>query len=114
MNYLIDETLRNMQLEERLYQKRRHCLRRINKVRKQDKLLRIINTKGYAPHRGYIDYGFNGPTLLHSGKHIKYPRDSKPQRQLKRATSKKMRHSPALPLKGNSYRRLSEYWWIIY
>ena len=50
---------------------------------KADRLLRIINYGGYAPHRGYIDWGFCGRTLLHTGKYIKYPKNSNCQRWIK-------------------------------
>ena len=47
--------------------------RREMRIRKNDALMRIV-TRRYVPHAGYIDYGFDGDTLLHSGKYIKYPR----------------------------------------
>ena len=52
-------------------QKARRRLRRGTNIRKTDDLLRIINYGGYAPHRGYINWGFSGRTLLHTGKYIK-------------------------------------------
>ena len=47
--------------------------RRELRIRKNGALMRIV-TRRYVPHAGYIDYGFDGNTLLHSGKYIKYPR----------------------------------------
>ena len=47
--------------------------RREMRIRKNDALMRIV-TRRYVPHAGYIDYGFDGDTLLHSGKYIKYPK----------------------------------------
>lgn len=61
-------------------QKARRRLRRGTNIRKTDDLLRIINYGGYAPHRGYINWGFSGRTLLHTGKYIKYPKNSNCQR----------------------------------
>ena len=49
--------------------------RREMRIRKNDALMRIV-TRKYVPHAGYIDYGFDGDTLLHSGKYIKYPKNS--------------------------------------
>ena len=49
--------------------------RREMRIRKNDALMRIV-TRKYVPHAGYIDYGFDGDTLLHSGKYIKYPQNS--------------------------------------
>ena len=39
---------------------------------KTDRRLAIIQLSGYAPHRGYVDWGFEGKALLHTGKYIKY------------------------------------------
>ena len=80
---------------------------------KNDRLLRIIR-RHYIPHAGYIDYGFDSFTLLHSGKYIKYPKNSNFQRWMKRLTSKKCRRNEELFGKGNQYRRLFDYWWTIY
>ena len=33
---------------------------------KSDRRLAITRLSGYAPHRGYVDWGFEGKTLLHS------------------------------------------------
>ena len=82
-------------------------------VRKDDQLLRIV-TRHYVPHAGYVDWGFDGSTLLHSGKYIKYPKNSNCQRWMKRLTSKKARRYPELTRKGNQYRRLFDYWWTLY
>ena len=57
------------------------------RIRKNDALMRIV-TRKYVPHAGYIDYGFDGDTLLHSGKYIKYPKNSNCQRWMKRETSR--------------------------
>lgn len=95
-------------------QKERCRLRRITGIRKTDNLLRIINYGGYAPHRGYIDWGFSGRTLLHTGKYIKYPKNSNCQRWIKRETSRRIRRCRDVPAKGNYYRRLFDYWWTLY
>lgn len=87
--------------------------RRCIAVRKDDRLLGIIK-KRYIPHAGYVDWGFDGRTLLHSGKYIKYPKNSNAQRWMKRLTSKKARRYSQLARKGNQYRRLFDYWWALY
>ena len=87
--------------------------RREMRVRKNDRLMRIV-TRSYIPHAGYIDYGFDGDTLLHSGKYIKYPKNSNCQRWIKRETSRRFRNCKNLPKKGNHYRRLFDYWWTMY
>lgn len=87
--------------------------RREMRIRKNDALMRIV-TRKYVPHAGYIDYGFDGDTLLHSGKYIKYPKNSNCQRWMKQETSRKFRNCQDLPRKGNYYRRLFDYWWTLY
>lgn len=87
--------------------------RREMRTRKNDRLMRIV-TRSYIPHAGYIDYGFDGENLLHSGKYIKYPKNSNRRRWIKRATSKRVRNCMDMPRKGNDYRRLFDYWWTLY
>ncbi|MDE6282258.1 MAG: hypothetical protein K2M15_10835 [Oscillospiraceae bacterium] len=41
--------------------------RRWKRIEKADRRLFIIQLSGYAPHRGYVDWGFEGKTLLHTG-----------------------------------------------
>ena len=100
--------------DERRRMKDRRRLHRIRSIRKNDRLLRIINYGWYAPHIGYIDWGFDGKTLLHSGKYIKYPRNSAMQNWMKRKTSRRIRCCRDVPAKGNYYRRLFDYWWTMY
>ena len=89
------------------------AFRRQMKVRKNDQLMRIV-VRHYVPHAGYIDWGFKGDTLVHSGKYIKYPKNSNRQRWIKRASSRRVRNSIYTPQKGNYYRRLFDYWWTLY
>lgn len=95
-------------------QKCRRRARRIESVRKNDALLRIINYGGYAPHRGYVDWGFDGRTLLHTGTYIKYPKNSNCQKWMKKETGRRVRNCHDVPAKGNYYRRLFDYWWTLY
>ena len=81
---------------------------------KSDRRLAIIQLSGYAPHRGYVDWDFEGKTLLHTGYYIKYPKNSKCQRWLKQVSGKKVRAYPSFPQKGNGYRRVFDYWWALY
>ena len=110
----ISEIAENDDALRRAVMKNRRRTRRISCVQKNDNLLHIINYGGYAPHRGYIDYGFSGKTLLHSGKYIKYPRSSNCQRWIKKETSRRCRRYGDIPPKGNYYRRLFDYWWTLY
>lgn len=88
--------------------------RRRKSQEKSDRRLAIIQLSGYAPHRGYVGWDFKGRTLLHTGRYIKYPKNSKGQRWLKRVSGKKVRNYPYLPQKGNGYRRVFDYWWSLY
>ena len=87
--------------------------RRRMHIKKNDELLRIV-TRHYVPHAGYVDWGFDGRTLLHSGTYIKYPKNSNCQKWIKRETSRRFRRRLDLPRKGNAYRRLFDYWWTLY
>lgn len=87
--------------------------RRQMHFRKNDRLMEIV-TRHYIPHAGYIDWGFDGRTLLHSGKYIKYPKNSNCQKWMKRETSHRIRKCEYAPRKGNFYRRLFDYWWTLY
>ena len=114
LNERIAELQENESEAAHQWQKARRRLRRDTSSRKTDSLLRIINYGGYAPHRGYIDWGFSGRTLLHTGKYIKYPKNSNRQRWCKKASSARVRKYMDLPSKGNSYRRVFDYWWTLY
>ena len=81
-------------------------------IRKTDKRMRALS-RHYIPRGPFVDWSFDGTTLLHSGYYIKYPRNSKEKKLLKRLTSKRVRRTLELPLKGKQYQRLLDYWWIL-
>ena len=114
LNEKIAEIRSTAAADARLQEKASRRNRYIARVRKNDAIMRITNYGRYAPHVGYIDWGFDGQTLLHSGKYIKYPKNSNCQRWIKKETSHRMRHCPDAPRKGNYYRRLFDYWWTLY
>ncbi len=110
----LNEQIASLLSENPIQQKQsRRPYIRENRVRKDDRLMRIVQ-RHYMPHAGYVDWGFDGTTLLHSGKYIKYPKNSNCQRWMKRLTSKKTRRRCDLAKKGNEYRRLFDYWWTLY
>lgn len=87
----LNEKIENLLTESATRQPSRRtgsAYRRGMRIRKNDALMRIV-TRRYVPHAGYIDYGFDGNTLLHSGKYIKYPKNSNCQRWMKQETSRK-------------------------
>ena len=104
----------NESSESHLRSKNRRRLRRVRDIQKSDRLLHIINYGNHATHRGYIDCGFDGRMLLHTGKYIKYPKNSNRQRLCKKASNARVRRYMDLPCKGNSYRRVFDYWWTLY
>ena len=87
--------------------------RRLMRSRKNDRLMEIV-TQHYVPHAGYIDWGFDGRSFPHSGKYIKYQKNSSCQQWMKRETSRRIRNCECAPRKGNFYRRLFDYWWTMY
>ena len=87
--------------------------RRLQFIRKNDRLMRIVANR-YIPHAGYITGRFEGKTLLHTGKYIKYPKNSRAQQWLKRKAARSVRRCGCRPVKGNHYRRLFDYWWMLY
>ena len=86
--------------------------RREMHVRKNDKKMRNISWR-YLPRGPYVSAWFDGKTLLHSGCYIRYPRNSKERKILKRLSEKQCRRAAHLPRKGKKYRRLLDYWWIL-
>lgn len=110
----IAELTENGDFEAHHRLKTRERQRRVTGIAKNDMLLHIINYGGYAPHRGYIDWGFAGESLLHTGKYIKYPKNSNCQRWMKKETGRRIRHCKDIPTKGNYYRRIFDYWWTLY
>ena len=88
--------------------------RRCQYVKHSDRLLFLIQHLRYAPHIGYINGGHDGKTLLHTGKYIQYPKSSATQQFLKKKTNRARRKYVGLPPKGNQYRKLVEYWWVLY
>lgn len=114
LNEQLAALLENSEKETSCWRQTGRLYRRRKEQEKSDRLLAIIQTARYGPHRGYVDWDFQGKTLLHTGKYIKYPKNSKCQRWLKRVSSKKVRVCRNLPQKGNGYRKVFDYWWEMY
>lgn len=118
-NYLFEEMLEASEARrEELFPKaqpRNNGRGYRRKVRRaKDRRLRtIIEQSCYGPHRGYLDYGRVDGVWQPIGTHIKYPKASRKQQWIKRATSHRMRKAD-IPRKGNYYRRLFDYWNTMY
>ena len=87
--------------------------RRMMNERKFKHLFRIV-THGYRPHAGYVDWSYVDGKWMPTGKYIKYPKNSNCQNWCKKASSARVRKYMDLPHKGNSYRRVFDYWWTLY
>ena len=87
--------------------------RRMMNERKLKRLYRIV-TRGYIPHAGYTSGSYVNGQHVPTGTYIKYPKNSCRQRWCKKASSARVRKYMDLPHKGNSYRRVFDYWWTLY
>jgi len=87
--------------------------RRMMNERKYKHLFKIV-THGYRPHAGYVDWSYVDGKWMPTGKYIKYPKNSNCQNWCKKASSARVRKYMDLPHKGNSYRRVFDYWWTLY
>lgn len=87
--------------------------RRMMNERKFKRLHRIV-TSSYVPHAGYTSWSYVDGQHVPTGTYIKYPKNSNRQRWCKKASSARVRRYMDLPSKGNSYRRVFDYWWTLY
>lgn len=110
--YCEDAFIKKPHIKKTGKRKTGRAYRRMMKQKKDADLRKIMNY-GYAPHIGYIDWGFVDGVWQPIGTHIKYPAASRKQRYMKRLTSKIARKAN-LPKKGNGYRKLFDYWWTMY
>ena len=88
----------------------RRYQRKLKDARRKD----IIRGAGYNPTVGYIEYDYVDGVWMEVGNHIKYPRNSNAQRLLKRLSNKQVRKYTGIIPKGNSYRKIFDYWWELY
>ena len=86
--------------------------RRMNE--RQFKRWYLIGTRGNVPHAGYTSGAYVNGQHVPTGTYIKYPKNSNRQRWCKKASSARVRRYMDLPGKGNSYRRVFDYWWTLY
>ena len=86
--------------------------RRMMNERKFKRLHRIVTS--YVPHAGYISWSYVDGQHVPTGTYIKYPKNSNRQRLCKKASNARVRRYMDLPCKGNSYRRVFDYWWTLY
>ena len=87
--------------------------RRYMQEMKNRQLLKILTECRYTPNAGYVEHAWVDGTWQVVGNHIKYPKNSKMQKYLKRKSKRKVRRTEFLP-NGNSYRKCMEYRWEFY
>ena len=87
--------------------------RRMMNERKFRRLYRIV-TSNYVPHAGYTSWSYVNGQHVPIGTYIKSPKNSSRQRWCKKASNARVRKYMDLPSKGNSYRRVFDYWWALY
>lgn len=101
--------------------KRKASVKRKNNAkagRRRKEIILTMNQHGYNPLVGWYDFDYVDGKWQRIGNYVKYPRNSKGQRYLKRKTHKRNRRIPIgdedRARKGNSYRRSVDYWWELY
>ena len=100
-------------LSQKLTRRTGRAYRRLKKRQKRAKRLRIISY-GYNPSVGYIKYGFVDGEYRKTGTHIQYPKNSNAQAYWKNQANKRLRRYKGEVHRGNSYRKYSEYIYMIY
>ena len=73
----------------------------------------ILRRSGYKPALGKGNWEIAEGNLQLTEKHIKYPKNSHRQRDLKRLSNKIIRRRNEA-LQGNGYRRCFDYHWTLY
>ena len=99
-------------IEEKTEEKEKHRKRRKNTIKKKIKLMQTINDGIAMPSAGFINHDEQNPQR--SECYIKLPKNSNTQHWIKQLTSKMSRKYEDMPLKGNKYRRLFDYYWTLY
>lgn len=87
--------------------------RRQMRRQKRDRQMEIM-TYGYHPAAGYTDWGWVDGVYQPAGDHIQYPKNSNRQVYWKNQSNRKVRRYKGDLQKGNAYRKLFEYTWMVY
>jgi hypothetical protein len=77
---------------------------------KKNRRIKILMDYNHMSRIGSIECNFVNGVWKPTGTHIKYPKNSKMQKYLKKQSRRKVRRSEPYP-KGNSYRKCMEYHW---
>lgn len=87
--------------------------RREMKIKHRKELMQIIRNCGYNPSVGYTDWDWADGVWQPVGTHIKYPKNSNPQKYWKRHSNKILRQRKEI-YRGNQYRKCFDYRWTLY
>ena len=72
-----------------------------------------IVTRQYISTAGRVRWGRVDGTWQQVGTHVQYPKDSRPQKALKRRSNRTIRRKKEL-YQGNDYRKCFEYQWNLW
>jgi hypothetical protein len=114
LNEMIAAFLTDDPADRRRSEKERVRNRRTARIRKNNKRMRILGDWGRNPHNGFVYRRYKGKTPQDPGVYLKYPRNSGGRPDLKRETNRAIRWGGQVPVKGNRYRRLTDFWWLLY
>lgn len=109
--YLRPENSSNDKPQRKGHRKTGRAYRRRMSIQKKKQLMKTM-TCGYNPAVGYIDWGYKNGVYQPVGSHIKYPKNSNAQAYLKRRSNKIIRRSDVQS--GGAYKKLFDYWWMLY
>ena len=80
---------------------------------KNERLYKILqHSRSY--HAGSTKGFYDSPQLTHSGFYIHCPKSSSGPKYFKRYSNKRVHRCKELFPKGNAYRRVFDYWWVLY
>lgn len=101
---------------ERLTPKAKRRARRYKSIEKEHAKYQFAkNYKGYNPKVGWVEHAYLDGIWQPVGNHLKKMHNSNLQKEIKRRTSRKVRRTGFdTKTKGNSYRRVVDYWWEMF
>lgn len=70
------------------------------------------DSQGWSIYGPHIHGHWDGDEYI-LGTYVEYPKSSKNKVFYKRVSNKAVRRSKDIPLKGNGYRKVFDYWWTI-
>ena len=86
--------------------------RRAMTAKRKKDLMTIVGSH-YKPHVGWVDWDWIDGVWQQTGQYVKFPSSSRKERWLKKYCNRRVRRSKG-SYRGGEYKKLSEYWWIMY